>query len=351
MRAIRLHAVGEPLRLEDVPMPEPSGAEVRVRVAGCGVCRTDLHIADGIQPRVRLPITLGHEIAGWVDAVGPHGPAALAREALAIGDAVVVHGGWGCGACEQCRAGEEQRCASGASPGLQRDGGYAEHIVVPHPRHLVALGSLDPVDAAPLADAGMTTYRAVQRAGPWLRSDARVLVIGLGALGQFALQHLRLLAAGPSFRVVAAEASPARAELATGLGANAGLYDPDAAAVTVALGGRADVAFDFVGADTTLALAADVVAPGGVVMLVGEAGGHLPFGFDVGRPPVEAWLTTTAWGSLADLRAVVALAVRGEIGIDVEPLPLADAALAHKRLRSGDVKGRIVVVPTAPTAD
>ena len=161
------------------------------------------------------------------------------------------------------------------------------------------LGSLDPVRAAPLADAGLTPYRAVRRAEPWLKGGARVLVIGCGGLGQFALQYLRLLpAAGGELVVVVAERSAARLERATELGADIALLDADAAAA----GGPAEVVLDFVGTDETLALASDMVAPGGLVMLVGEGGGETSFGFE--RPAVEAWLTTTAWGWIDELRNV-----------------------------------------------
>src|SRR5438876_10828970 len=174
MLAVRSHAAGEPLRLEELPLPEPSGTEVRLRVAGCGVCHTDLHIARTSRLRVERPITLGHEIAGWIDGAGPGAAADLRRARLHDGDAVAIFGGWGCGLCGQCLAGEEQRCNAGTSPGFQRDGGYAEYLLVPHARHLVAIGQLDPVEAAPLADAALTPWRAVQRAMPWLLPDARV---------------------------------------------------------------------------------------------------------------------------------------------------------------------------------
>ena len=339
MRAVRLHAVADGLRFEDVPMPQPAGSEVRIRIAGCGVCHTDLHVVDGTQARVELPVTLGHEIAGWVDALGP-----AAEGAFAVGDAVVVHGGWGCGECRDCRAGAEQRCEQSVAPGFQADGGYAEAMLVPHPRHLVPLGSLDPVRAAPLADAGVTPYRAVPRAERWLVPGARVLQIGCGGLGQFALQYLRLVPdAGRELTVGVSEISPERLERATELGADTSLPDGEPESWIEALGGPANVVLDFVGSDETLGHAARAVAADGLLVLVGEGGGSVPFGLD--RLRVESWLTTVAWGSQDELRQVVQLAESGRLSWDVETLPLADAAAGHARLRSGEVRGRLVLVP------
>lgn len=346
MLAVRLHAAGEPLRLEELEVPEPEGTQVRVRVAGCGVCHTDLHIADGTQARVELPVTLGHEVAGWIEAVGPdagramHGTRLRPRSRLRVGDAVVVFGGWGCGACRDCARGDEQRCERGRSPGFQEDGGYAEQLLVPHPRHLVPLGSLDPVTAAPLADAGVTPYRAVRRAASWLEPGARVLLIGAGGLGQFALQFLR---AFPDLTVAVREISMEKLAVAEALGADLGILGGDEDLVYLGLGGPADVVFDFVGTDETLDYGIRNVAAGGLLSLVGEAGGHLPFGFD--SVPVEASVTTTSWGAVDDLRAVVRQARLGRLRWNVEPMPLTDAALAHERLRSGLVEGRIVLVP------
>ncbi len=344
MRAVRLRATGGALTLEDVPHPEATGTQVVVRVGGAGVCHTDLHIVDGTQTRVELPVTLGHEVAGWIDSAGPPGEALLRRGRLRIGDADVVSGGWGCGACRECRSGAEQRCADSRAPGFQVDGGYAEAMLVPHPRHLVALGSIEPSRAAPLADAAVTPYRAVSRALPWLTPRSRVLLIGCGALGQFALQLLRLVPPdGAELLVGVRELDPRRLEQASALGADIVVLDGDADTAREALGGPADVVLDLVGAESTLALAADVVAPGGLVMLVGESGGTLAFGFDA--PPVESWLTTIAWGSAADLADVVGLARRGRLAWNVETMPLAAAAEAHQRLRTGDVEGRLVLVP------
>jgi propanol-preferring alcohol dehydrogenase len=346
MLAARLPGAGERLTIEELPLPQPTGTQVRVRVAGCGVCHTDLHIARGEISRVELPLTLGHEVAGWIDAWGPDARGSLADAALGKDGAVLVFGGWGCGECAECHAGAEQRCLTGRAPGFQEDGGYAGAMLVPHPRHLVALGSLDPVHAAPLADAGVTPYRAVLRAGRWLTPGARVLIIGLGGLGQFAVQYLRR---SPGLRIGACELDPARLELGAELGTDIGFRSCDAAAavaVQAGLGGAANVVFDFVGTDVTLLLAARVLAPDGLLMLVGEGGGHAPFGFDW---PTESWLTTSAWGSLDDLRAVVGLAAEGAVRWTTEALPLTDAQLALDRLAAGDALGRLVLVPAGTT--
>jgi propanol-preferring alcohol dehydrogenase len=313
--------------LDEVPVPEPAGDEVLVRVAACGVCRTDLHIVEGSQPRVSPPVTLGHEIGGWVVAYGP----SVVDAPLPLGTPVVVYGGWGCGTCSECGAGAEQRCAFGRSPGFQLDGGWAEYVLVPSARHLIPLPtSLDPVSSAPLADAGVTPYRAVERARPWLRPRARVLVIGFGALGQFALQYLRRL----DLDVAVQDIGPRKLALARSLGA---AVMPPAADASEAF----QVVFDFVGTDATLAGAAALVSPGGLISIVGEGGGALPVSFD--SPAVEVAVTTTAWGSLDDLRAVVTLAP--ELTWTTEPLPLRDYAVALDRMRRFDVRGRIALVP------
>jgi alcohol dehydrogenase, propanol-preferring len=312
---------------------------VRIRVAGCGVCHTDLHIERGEMSRVSLPLTLGHEVSGWVDASGEDAEADLLAAGLRTGDPVLVYGGWGCAECRECRSGNEQRCASGRSPGFQDDGGYAEAMLVPEARHLVPLGSLDPVRAAPLADAALTPYRAVRRAAPWLHPRARVLIIGFGGLGQFAIQYLRR---NPGLRISVLDANTDKVALAAAMGADEAAL-PQLAQVPAAIGQDADVIFDFVGSDETLATAQTRLAPGGLLMLVGEAGGNVSFGFNA--PAVESWLTTTAWGSIDELREVVELAAASALTWDVEVMSLTDAAGAHARLASGDVRGRIVLVP------
>ncbi len=338
MRAVRLHAAGEAPRLEDVAKPAPTGAQILVRVAGAGVCHTDLHIISGEQSRVELPVTLGHEVAGWIEAWGPE--AELHHGRLREGEAVAVFGGWGCGACRECARGQDQRCDRSRAPGFQEDGGYAEYLVVPSARYLTSLGRLDPVHASVLTDAAVTPYRAVQRARPWLEPGAAVLLIGFGGLGQFALQFLRFF---PDVTVAVRELNPEKIALADAAGADLGILGGDESLVNLGLGSAADVVFDFVGDDDSLAYSIRNVVPGGLVTVLGEAGGTHPFGFDV--VPVETRLTTSAWGSPDDLRAVVRLAQRHRLRWDVETLPLEEFAEAHRRLAASEVQGRLVLVP------
>jgi len=319
VNAAVLQRVGVPLRLEDRPLPQPRGEEVLVRVRGAGVCHSDLHMIDGLIPGLPLPRVLGHEIAGVAEGLG----------------AVLVYASWGDGTCRWCRRGEEQLCARAAEPGWVRDGGYAEAVVVPSKRYLLPLGDLDPVRAAPLADAGVTAYRAVRRLQPWLAGDGTAVVLGAGGLGQFAIQFLRH--AGDA-RVVAVDPDQAKRDQARLLGA-----DQTAAAGADLEPGAAVAVLDLVGSDATLAEAARLVRPTGVVMVVGEAGGRLPFGF--GAVPNEAHLTTSLWGSYRDLVAVVELARAGTLRWEVEALPLHRVNEALERLRHGRVRGRLVLTP------
>jgi propanol-preferring alcohol dehydrogenase len=317
VRAAVLREFGSRLVVEERSEPRPRGEEVVVRVRGAGVCRSDLHIVEGRFPELPLPLVLGHEIAGEAEGLGE----------------VLVYASWGCGSCGFCRRGEEQLCAQASEAGWLRDGGYADFVVVPSRRYLVPLGGLDPVRAAPLADAGVTPYRAVRRIGDVMRRGERAVVIGVGGLGQFAIQYLRLLTGA---RVVAVDPVEAKRQRALELGA-------DEAVPPEGVEGRVRVVFDFVGSGESLALAAAIVERGGFVVVVGEGGGQLPFALDL--VPWEATLTSSVWGSLEDLRAVVELAGRSEIEWHVETLPLTEVNTALDRLRRGEVLGRLVVAP------
>lgn len=341
MRAAVLRGPGGPFAIEDVPTPEPGPGEVRVRIAAAGVCHSDLHVlagtsrrpADGSAPRI-----LGHENAGWVDALG------AGVTGLETGQPVAVFGGWGCGRCRVCLGGDEQLCDPARWAGLGPPGGYAEHLLVPAARHLVPLDGLDPVEAAPLTDAGLTPYRAVQKARSRLVPGTTAVVIGAGGLGQFAVQ---LLGALTPARVVALDTADDKRARAAALGADL-VLDPAVPSARDDLRGFAGpdgvaAVLDVVGADATVALALEVVGRKGLVVLVGLAGGAAPVSFHAMAG--EASVTTSHWGSRNDLVEVLALARAGVVATRVERHPLAAVNDVFARLAAGEIDGRAVLVP------
>ena len=347
MKAIRLTTWERPAEMVDVPIPEPGPGEVLLQVAGAGLCHSDLHLMHwqaGALP-YELPFTLGHEVAGRVAALGP------GADGIDEGEQVLVYGPWGCGRCRPCSRGEEHLCegsAKGRGAGLGRDGGLAEYLVVPSPRLTVPLDGLDPVAAAPLADAGLTPYHAVRRALPVLRPGTSAIVIGVGGLGHVAVQLLRALTPA---RIVAVDRRDGALETATRSGAHAVLNATglDVAGLRRAAGGGgAAVVVDCVGSDDTLALAAGAVRSGGHVSLLGLAGGTFPMRF--GSVPFETPVIFSNWGTREELAEVVALARDGVIDIEIERVALGGVPAAYERLAAGAVNGRVVAVPDVEEA-
>jgi propanol-preferring alcohol dehydrogenase len=340
MQAFRLVAPGA-AELRSVPRPEPRPGEVLVRVGAAGACHSDLHILDAPDALgMPMPLTLGHEVAGWVESLGP------GVTGFDQGEAVAVYGIVGCGLCAGCLAGRDNECRRVAPGGigLSRDGGMAEYVAVPA-RQLLPIGDLDVVQAAPLTDAGLTPYHAIRLADRNLRPGATAVVIGVGGLGHMAVQ---ILAATTAVRIVAVDVREEALALARDAGAQHAFRSDahTAERVRAIVGpppGGADAVFDFVGAPSTLDLARGVVASGGSVLVVGLAGGALPVGF--GSLPFEVCVTMPFWGTRAELAEVIALARAGRIAAHVERFRLAEAAVAYEKLRSGSVRGRAVVVP------
>lgn len=342
MKAARLYEYGQPLRIVDVAIPEPEADEVLIRVAGAGICRSDLYVIDGDLPEyVSLPVTMGHEIAGWVERADPraHTPQA--------GTAVAVMVGWGCGSCQWCITGHEQICPNGHEAGSTQDGGFADYVLVPNPRHLVPLGDLDPVRAAPLGDAGISSYAAVMRVREYLVGGATIVIIGVGGLGQMAIQIAREITGA---RIIAVDQRRDQLDRAAGLGAaQTILAAADNVADTVAeirsatSGEGAHAVLDFVGTDESLTLATQTVRQRGIIAMLGLAGGHVSFGFYSQAP--EAVLTTVFAGTRSDLDGVVALAREQRIETLVTTYPLADVNRALDDLRAGRIEGRAVITP------
>ncbi len=343
MRALRMVGFGREPELMDVPEPVPGPGEVVIKVGGAGACHSDLHILHEVDVSSvwQLPMTLGHETAGWVHAMGS------GVDRLTEGDPVAVYGAWGCGLCRHCAVGIENYCERPTGiggGGLGRDGGMADYLLVPHQRHLVALPEgLDPVTAAPLTDAGLTPYHAIRRSLPKLTPDATCVLIGVGGLGHIAVQIARATTAA---RVIAVDVKPEALELARKVGAHhAVLSDADAAATIRELtdGHGADVVIDFVGATTTLELARSVARIMGDVTVVGIAGGEIPLSFFT--QPYEVSIATTYWGTRPELAELLTLAARGDIGTERTLYSLDDAARAYRDLHDGRVTGRAVIVP------
>lgn len=346
MAAFRVTGWQRPPELVEVVVPGPRPGTVRVRVAGCGLCHSDLAMtampaAVGEALGWAVPFTLGHETAGWVDAVGS------GVDGVCEGDPVALASPTSCGTCRWCRRGQDGACPHGlVGRGYGRDGGLAPYVLVDDVRALMPLDTLDPRAAGPLTDAGATSYHAVSRLLPRLHRDGTAVVLGVGGLGAFVVQILRALS--PPARVVALDPSAHRRAVATRYGAHEvidGVDDATPDALRALLGAQgADVVIDLVGTDATIAAGLDALGPGGGYALVGAAGGtaRRPW---YGGLPRDGEAFTFQGSDLADARAVIALAGNGRVRVDVDPYDLVDVAAAYDALASGSLTGRAVVAP------
>ncbi|GLY06836.1 MULTISPECIES: NAD(P)-dependent alcohol dehydrogenase [Actinoplanes] len=345
MRAVRLMKWQSEPVVTEVEVPEPGPGQVLVKVGGAGACHSDLHVSHAeSMPGWSTPFTLGHETAGWVHALGD------GVDSLTVGQAVAVYGPWGCGNCARCRTGAENYCegnapVKGGGAGLGVDGGIAEYMLVPHARLLVPLpDGLDPVAAAPLADAGLTPYHVIRRSRDKLLPGSVAVVIGAGGLGHIAVQILKAITAAT---VIAIDSKPAALKLAEECGADLVVPAGDDAAAAVraaTAGGRgADLIVDFVGAAGTIDLAMKVARPLADVTIVGAAAGTLPWNFF--GVPYEVSLQSTYWGSLPELAEVLELGAAGLVKPKVTTYPLEEAPEVYRRLDAGEIEGRAVFVP------
>jgi propanol-preferring alcohol dehydrogenase len=345
MQAYRMVAWKTPPEYQEVPQPEPGPGQVLVRVGAAGLCHSDLHVIHEFEAGVfnaELPFTLGHETAGWVEALGPGATGAE------VGEAVAVYGPLGCGTCARCQTGNENICDRGAELpgagwGLGVDGGMAPFMLVDSVRQLARLGDLDPIQAAPLTDAAVTPYRAIRRCRDDLGPGAVAVVIGIGGLGHLAVQILRAVTPAT---VIAVDSKPAALTLASSLGAHhAVAAGPDAAASVAELsnGRGVDATFDLVGSEETLALAFASARAGSKVMLVGAAGGSIPYSLWATKFEVE--VSTSMWGSISDLRDVIALARDGHLEPKVSTFKFDEIPAAFHALERGTLEGRAVIVP------
>lgn len=349
MRCYQLTGFGQRLAANEQPRPEPTGTEVLLKVRGAGVCHSDVHLWEGhydlggerklsFADRLKLPLTLGHESAGEVVALGPE------ARGVAIGTTCLACSWIGCQECAACAIGDEHLCTAPRFLGVNRDGGYAEYVLVPHPRYLVEIGDLDPIAAAPLVCSGLTTYSALKKFGPLLARQP-LAIIGAGGLGLIAIGLLKQLG-GKGAVVVELDPRKREAAMAAGALATVDPGAPDAAAqLRAALGGSVLGVLDLVGSGETATLAVETLDKGGRLVIVGLFGGAMTLA--VPLVPMKALTIQGSYiGSPAELRELVAL-VR-EHGLPATPLdrrPLTEAPAALDDLRHGQVLGRVVLTP------
>ena len=347
-----LTAYAAPLCETVVDCPKPTGSEVLVRIHRCGVCHSDLHMQDGyfllgddkkldVRAGRTLPFTLGHEIAGVIECAGP-----AAAGSVESGRPVAVYPWIGCGRCAACARGEENICAAPRHLGIQVDGGYATHVLVPHPRYLLDYAPLSASFAGMLMCSGLTAYAALKRlaANSAHAAHGPVLLVGMGAVGMMGLALARnMLPHAP----IVADIDPRKRAAALAAGAQAAFDPADAGArkalLTATKGGVLG-AIDFVGSERSLAFATGALAKGGKVVVTGLFGGT--FTMPVAMFGLKAMgIEGTQTGTLAEARELLDLATRtGKVApppIDERPLAQAQAALED--LRAGRVIGRVVL--------
>ena len=334
MKAAVVQEFGEPLVIEEVPIPEPGRGEVQVRIQATGVCHTDLHAADGDWPmKPILPFIPGHEGAGYVSAVGP------GVSHVKVGDCVGVP--WlhsACGVCEYCTSGRETLCESQQNTGYSVNGTFAEYVVADADFVARIPEGSNLVEIAPVLCAGVTVYKGLKmteaKPGNW------VVISGIGGLGHLAVQYAKQM----GFHVAAIDVDDEKLELASRLGAsltiNARKVDPGAF-IKKEIGGAHGVLV------TAASLRAfeqglTTLRRGGTMTLIGLLPGNIKLNvFDT----VINALTVrgSVVGTRADLAEALALAGKGGVKATVTVEKLEDINEVFERLRKGEVEGRIVL--------
>lgn len=341
MRAVRVVGYHRNLELTEVPKPETTGPhDVIVKIGGAGVCRTDLHILEGQwEPKthVALPYTIGHENAGWVDAVGS------AVTNVKVGDKVIMHPLITCGLCRACRFGDDVHCENSQFPGIDTEGGYADYLKT-SARSVVKIDdSLEPADVAALADAGLTAYHAAAKAARKLRPGDRCVMIGAGGLGHIGIQVLKALSPAD---LIVVDRNPAALELAKSIGADITVV-ADGTEVQQILditgGHGAEQVIDFVGEGGSTAKGLDMTRRAGDYHVVG-------YGENVDIATIDLISTErniigNLVGSYNDLVELMALAARGKVTLHTAKYRLEQFQDALDDLDAGKVRGRAILIP------
>src|SRR5665213_3625493 len=349
MRMFQVCVCGQPLQLNQAPTPQPKGTEVLLKVLAAGVCHSDLHLNDGyfdlgggkrmsLEDRgMKLPVTLGHENVGEVVAAGPD------AKNVKIGARMLADPWIGCGNCAACRRGEDNLCMAMRSLGVFSNGGYADYLMVPHPRYLFDIGDLPPERAAPLACSGVTTFGAMRKVMTLKREPT--VIIGAGGLG---LMCLALHKAMGGHSAIVVDIDPAKRDAAKRAGAAAVVDGKAADAVEQIKNltkGGAWAVIDLVGSSQSARLGYDSLIKGGKYIIVGLYGGDLT----VSLPPIPMRAVTIQGsyvGSLPEMKELIELVKRtGLPEVPVATRPLKDVNAVMDQLRAGKIVGRVVLTP------
>src|SRR5258708_7093867 len=327
MKSFQVTDFNAPLAEVDQPTPQPSGTQVLIKVKAAGVS---------------LPRTMGHETVGEVLAFGPD-VGAGDKSDLKVGDVALVYPWLGCGKCETCLAGEENMCVKPNSLGVHCDGGYADHMTVPHPRYLLNLKGLDPVTAAPYACSGGSTYSALKKVEASFNTP--IVIFGAGGLGLMALSLLKAMG-GKGAIVVDIDARKREAAVQAGALASVDGKAPDALEqLTQKAGGPIRAVIDLVGNAATTQLGFDCLSKGGKLVIVGLFGCGAPWALPL--IPFKAITIQGSYvGNLRETQELLDLVRAKKIGpIPVTPMPLAKANEALIDLQQGRLVGRAVLTP------
>jgi len=332
MKAAVLHQAGYPLTIEEVETPVPGAGEMLIQVKACGVCHTDLHLAAGERRLHKLPLILGHEAVGIVEALGP------GVVNFKPGDRAGIPWIYStCGTCEYCTSDREPLCPAIVVTGFMVDGGYAEYVKVPASHAVAMPAELSFVAAAPLYCAALTSYRALKVSGA--RVGETVAVWGVGGLGHYAVQ----IAKAMGCRVVAVDIDSAKLELARELGADVVVEAerPDADESIKAVGG-AHVVVNLASTPEAIAQGFRALRRGGTLILVGLPAGTFTLPI-LGSVAKGIRILTSAVGTRQDLREVLALAAAGKIRTIAETARLDQVNDVFDRMKTGGIKGRVVL--------
>jgi len=333
MKAYRMVKWQTPPEFQELPIPEPGPGQIRLKVAANGICGSDLHLmeewtASPAHINVQLPMTIGHEPAGWVDKLGS------GVSGFEIGEGVIVTTS-GCGRCKYCAEGWNNYCMHKPDQvGMGLDGALAEYVIAPA-ASLVPV-NIDLVEAAPLSDAGLSSFHAVKRVAPLLHGASRVAVIGIGGLGHMAVQELKAIT-GAHITVFAR--SESSHELAYELGADDARFSDVDHADKMSM----DAVLDFVGNPATMQLAIHMIKPMGHIVVSGRSPKTMPFGS--ATMPYGATLSTTFGGSKSELMELIGLVEKGLVKAHVTRFSLDEVEKAFRLLKEGKIHGRAVIIP------